>query len=124
MGAMGRSRTPSSKGGPDSVVGWHRLPNTYFVDLGARPQGAAGVEDGQRSRCQEPGQEAGGLAKSDGEPGQVRATWPMWGPLPVPPRPHPCMGSVVGPVAARLVQTKALYESGYRTSSIYSFISS
>ncbi|KAM9194972.1 splicing factor ESS-2 homolog isoform 2-T2 [Dugong dugon] len=40
-----------------------------LVDLGARAPGAAGAEDGQRGRSQEPGQEAGGLAESYGEPG-------------------------------------------------------
>lgn len=44
---------------------------TCLVDLRARPQGTAGAEDGQRGCRQEPGQEAGGLEKSDGELGQV-----------------------------------------------------
>uniref|UniRef100_A0A8C0AFN5 Ess-2 splicing factor homolog n=1 Tax=Bos mutus grunniens TaxID=30521 RepID=A0A8C0AFN5_BOSMU len=55
-------------------------------DPGARPQGAAGPEDGQRGRRQEPGQEAGGPAESDGEPGQ-----------PHPQGPEPC--HVPGPAA-------------------------
>lgn len=47
-------------------------PACRSLDPGAGPQGAAGPEDGQRGRRQEPGQEAGGPAEGDGEPGQVR----------------------------------------------------
>lgn len=65
-----RGRCCSNKGLAGSVCG--------LVDPGAWPQGAAGAEDGQRGRRQEPGQEAGGLEESDGEPGQVRSACPAW----------------------------------------------
>lgn len=47
MGAMGRSRPPTSKAVPDSVAGWLSHPCPYFVDTGARSQGAPGAEDGK-----------------------------------------------------------------------------
>lgn len=70
------SQEPGAGGGP-LRVGVRRLttcdePACRPLDPGAGPQGAAGPEDGQRGRCQEPGQEAGGPAEGDREPGQVR----------------------------------------------------
>lgn len=61
------------EGLPGMWQAWHSYPHAcYLVDLGAGPQGATGAEDGQRGCRQEPGQEAGSLAESDGESGQVR----------------------------------------------------
>ncbi|XP_047552223.1 splicing factor ESS-2 homolog isoform X1 [Lutra lutra] len=67
-----------------------RTPGPAFKvgqDPGARPQGTAGAEDGQRGRRQEPGQEAGGLEESDGELGQPHSQRPEPSHVPSPAAP-------------------------------------
>ncbi|XP_026905454.1 splicing factor ESS-2 homolog isoform X1 [Acinonyx jubatus] len=68
-------------------------------DLGAGPQGTAGAEDGQRGCSQEPGQEAGSLEESDGEPGQ-----------PHPQRPEP--SHVSSPAAPREQDGQQVHRPG------------
>ncbi|XP_032731812.1 splicing factor ESS-2 homolog isoform X3 [Lontra canadensis] len=82
-------------------------------DPGARPQGTAGAEDGQRGRRQEPGQEAGSLEESDGELGQLPPQHipkrHLWAPYPAVSSCQPCgnrwivlLGESWGPLQSHL----------------------